>query len=90
MIDKVLVDLKSLLPTRVVLIIPVFRGGDVTRWRNKMELGGGIRVLRVPEHKFQFSTPDSYRNRESQVGAFRFPVEVWVLFNQASACNEGC
>ena len=70
-IDKILAEIKSSEPTKVVLLLPCFQGSDCVRWASKIKQARGIRLLRVPQGRFQFSAPDSYRlPAELKVGGF--------------------
>lgn len=84
-IDRCLELMNTQLPTRLLLIIPVFQGLNGDRFlRRALNCANSIVVMHFPVHTFSFDPPDTYYLENARAAVFNHEVAVVLMCSRSS------
>ena len=84
-ITKIAESLRSNLPTRVVLLIPIFEGNIGKLYENQAQSKRFLEIATFPQGSFSFVAPEHYRIHDNfQPGYFAQKIGLYLCANKAS------
>src|ERR1044071_5692055 len=84
-ISKISDSLRSNLPTRVVLLIPIFEGSIGKLYENQAQKSRFLEIATFPQNSFSFVAPEHYHiHNNFQPGYFAQKIALYLCANKAS------